>query len=200
MTTIYLMRHSQTNKFVNINNTDSLQVQNEKWPLSIEGEKLAKEKSNNKELQDFNCVISSKYVRAICTAKYFTDNEIFVDEDFGERKFGINDWNELPKDFEEHQFNDFNYKIAGGESLNEVIDREYKALLKILEEYKNKKVLIVGHATSFASLFTKWCEVNIKGEYHFNNKTFFDGKWNFCETFKLVFDNNKNLISIENIK
>ena len=38
------MRHSEALKPVNMNNSDSLQIQNEKWGLTIEGEKLAKEK------------------------------------------------------------------------------------------------------------------------------------------------------------
>ena len=32
MTIIYFMRHSETLKYNNINNNDSLQIQNEKWP------------------------------------------------------------------------------------------------------------------------------------------------------------------------
>ena len=99
MTTIYFMRHSEALKPNNINNNDSLQLQNEKWVLTINGEKIAKEKSNLDELKNFDCVFSSNYVRAISTAKYFTNDEIKIDESFGERKFGINNWNELPDDF-----------------------------------------------------------------------------------------------------
>ena len=36
--------------------------------------------------------------------------------------------------------------------------------------------------------------------YSFNGKEFFDGNWHYCETFKLTFDDNNNLIDIENIK
>ena len=43
-------------------------------------------------------------------------------------------------------------------------------------------------------------ECNItKERYFFKDKLFFDGKWNYCETFKLIFDDNDELISIENI-
>ena len=63
------MRHSEVLKYENINNKDSLQLQNEKWPLTINGELLALEKSKNPELQNFDVVISSNYVRAISTAK-----------------------------------------------------------------------------------------------------------------------------------
>ena len=49
-------------------------------------------------------------------------------------------------------------------------------------------------------LLSMWCEINYSGPYNFKNKYFFDGNWNYCETFKLEFDDNNNLINIENIK
>lgn len=199
MTTIYFIRHSEALKSNNIKNSDSLQVQNEKWPLTENGERIAKEKSRMEELQNFDIVYASNYVRAISTAKYFTSDKINIDENFGERKFGINSWDELPSDFGERQFNDFDYKIGNGESIHQVIKREEDALKNILNECKNKKVLIVGHSTALAALFSKWCKINYDGPYTYNGKEFFDGKWNYCETFKLEFDDN-NLISINNIR
>ena len=200
MKIIYFMRHSESLKPININNDDSLQVQNEKWGLTINGEKLAEKKSQLNELNNFDIVISSNYVRAISTAKYFTKDKIFIDDNFGERKFGINNWNELPKDFGKKQFDDFNYKLPNGESINEVIGREYHSLTNILNNYHDKKVLIVGHATALAALLSKWCEIDYIGNCKFNGNIFFDGKWNYLETFKLQFDDSNNLISIENIK
>lgn len=200
MTAIYFMRHSEALKSNNIKNIDSLQVQNEKWPLTENGENIAKEKSRMDELQDFDIVYSSNYVRAISTAKYFTPEKINIDENFGERKFGINNWNELPSDFGERQFNDFNYKIGNGESINEVIKREEEALSEILNNYKEKKILIVGHSTALAALFSKWCNISYSGPYTYNSEEFFDGKWNYCETFKLEFDDDNKLVSIKNIR
>ena len=52
MTTIYFIRHSETLKSNNIKNSDSLQVQNEKWPLTETGENIAREKSQIYELQN----------------------------------------------------------------------------------------------------------------------------------------------------
>lgn len=199
MKTIYLMRHSEPLKPVNINNDESLQLQNEKWPLTVEGEKLAEEKSQRNELNNFDIVISSNYVRAISTAKYFTKDKLFIDENFGERKFGINNWEELPKDFGKKQFDNFDYKLPNGESINEVIDREYNSLISILNKYYDKKILVVGHATALSSLLSKWCEIDYTNGYKFNGKHFFDGKWNYCETFKLEFDDDNNLINIKNI-
>ena len=199
MTTIYFMRHSETLKYNNINNSDSLQIQNEKWILTNNGENIAKEKSKSDELQNFDIIFSSNYVRAIGTAKYFTD-KINIDERFGERRFGISSWDELPSDFGERQFNDFNYKIGNGESINEVIKREEEALNSILNDYKGKKILIVGHSTALAALLSKWCKINYTGPYTFNGIEFFDGKWNYCETFKLEFDDINNPVSISNIR
>ena len=199
MTTIYFIRHSETLKYINLNNSDSLQLQNEKWILTKAGEEIANEKSRLEELQNFDIVFSSNYVRAIGTAKYFTSDKINIDERFGERKFGINSWDELPTDFGERQFNNFNYKIGNGESINDVIKREEDALNDILNNYKEKKILVIGHSTALAALFSKWCKINYDGPYTYNEKEFFDGKWNYCETFKLEFDNN-NLVSISNIR
>ena len=44
MKEIYFMRHSEPIKPTNINNSDSLQIQNEKWGLTINGEKLAEKR------------------------------------------------------------------------------------------------------------------------------------------------------------
>ena len=200
MTTIFLMRHSETLKYENINNNDSLQLQNEKWPLTVNGEKIAKEISEKAELQNFDSVYSSNYVRAISTAKYFTNNSVKIEESFGERKIGINDWNELPANFEKRQFEDHDYKLKNGESLNEVKLRGEKALLDILQKHRGQKILVVGHSTAIATLLSKWCEINLIGSYKYNGSEFFDGKWNYCETFKLEFDDNNELISIKNIK
>ena len=50
-----------------------------------------------------------------------------------------------------------------------------------------------------AALFSKWCEISYPSEYKFNGKVFFDGKFNYCETFKLIFDDDKNLVDIERL-
>ena len=187
MTTIYFMRHSKAIKPNNINNNDSLQLQNEKWILSKEGEEIAKEKSELEELNYFDIVFSSNYARAIGTAKYFA-NTINIDERFNERKFGIDNWDQLPSDFEKMQRKDFDYKLENGESLNEVSKREEDALKDILNNYNGKKVLVVGHSTALAALFKKL------------GKDYFSIDWNYCETFKIIFNDKNEIIEINNIQ
>ena len=205
MTTMYLIRHSKPMKVNNTFNSDNLQIQNEKSSLSIEGEQIAQEKLNKNEFDNIDILFSSNYVRAIQTAKYLStknDLEINVISDLGERKFGIDSWDELPENFERKQFLDENYKIGNGESQKEVSNRMYSAIMQILNKNKNKKIAIVSHATAISYLLKKFCDiqvVNDKLRYSFNNNILLDGYFNYCETFKLEFDENNKLVNIQNI-
>lgn len=206
MTTIYLIRHSKTFKPNNELNSDDLQVQNEKYSLSIEGEKIAQEKFNNSEFDSINILYSSNYVRAIQTAKYLSEKnnlDINVLSELGERKFGIKSWDELPEQFERKQFLDENYKIGNGENQKEVRERMFNAITKILNSNKNKTIAVISHATAISYLLKEWCDINVvndKLRYKYNDNIILDGYFNYCETFKLSFDENNNLINIENIK
>ena len=206
MTTIYLIRHSKPMKVNNTFNSDSLQIQNEKSSLSIEGEQLAQEKLNKKEFNNIDVLFSSNFVRTIQTAKYLAAKnnlEINIISDLGERRFGINSWDELPESFERKQFLDENYKLGNGESQKDVRTRMYTIIMNIINKYPNKRIAIVSHATAISYLLKTWCNATIvddKMRYNFNNKIILDGYINYCETIKLEFDNENNLINIENIK
>lgn len=206
MTTIYLIRHSKPLKVNNEYTKDDLQTQNEKKILSFDGEKIAQARFESCIFDDVDCVYSSNYIRAISTAKYVAEKnnlEINIVDELGERKFGISSWSELPENFERKQFLDENYKIGNGENQKQVSERMYSAITKILDANKNKKVVIISHATAISYLLKKWCNIEIvdnKLRYLFNGKILLDGYFNYCETFKLVFDDNNNLINIDNIK
>ena len=53
--------------------------------------------------------------------------------------------------------------------------------------------------TALASLFSKWCEIDYTDGYKFMVKQFFDGNGVIARLFKLEFDDNNDLISIETI-
>ena len=205
MTTLYLIRHSKPLKVNNDLNNDELQIQNEKNCLSIEGEDLAKETFNKQEFTNIDILYSSNYVRAIQTAKYISSNnniEINVDSNLGERKFGITSWEELPDKLERKQFLDENYKIGNGESQKEVRERMHNAIMRIIANNKDKTIAVVSHATAISYLLKNWCDITIiddKLRYSYKDKVLLDGYFNYCETFKVVFDNNE-IINIENIK
>lgn len=209
MTKIYLLRHSQPFRKLlgEYNSSDVEQVRNEKNVLSVYGEKLAREISERKELQNIDVIYSSHYVRAMCTAKYIAENnniKLNVDERLGERKFGVNDISELPSDFFEEQFRNWDYKLEKGESANEVSKRMNEVLLEIINNNKDKTIAIVSHGTAISAMLKTWCNVLLNEEtklieLYFNDKLVFDGNWNCPELFELEFDNN-NLINISNIR
>ena len=205
-TTIYITRHSEPMKPIFELSNDNLQLQNEKQILSCEGERRAKILSEIKELQNMDVVISSNYVRAMSTAKYIAyknNKDLIIMDDFGERKFGIDSWDELSENFENKQYMDENYKMPNGESRKEVSSRMFKTLNRVLEEYKGKKIAIISHATAMNYLFMRLGVANISEDnipkFHFKNKEFFDGNYLAPELFKLKFEENE-LINIENIK
>ena len=79
-TTIYLVRHSEPFKIhrgIEEVEEDIL-FANIKAPLSINGEKLAEIKSQNKEFENIDVVWSSDYVRTMSTAKYFAYRNNFL--------------------------------------------------------------------------------------------------------------------------
>ena len=202
MTTVYLIRHSKPLEVNNALNKDILQIQNEKNCLSIEGEKIAQDKFKNEEFNNLDIIYSSNYVRAIQTAKYLAEKnnlEINVFSELGERKIGVSSWDELPEKFELKQFLDENYKIGDGENQIEVIKRMKAALKKILDDNKNKRIAVIGHATSIAYYLKDLCDITYEEEkfkYSFNNKTLLHGFYDYCETLRLDFDEDNKIIDI----
>ena len=203
-TVIYLIRHSGPMiKNYTFNETeDSLLLKNMKQILSIEGEKFAERISNNEEFKDVNYIVSSNYVRTLSTAKYFckkNDLNLIIDERLNERIHGVDSWDELVSNFEIKQIEDAKYKMLNGESREEVSERMNLVLQEILKNNLGKKVLIIGHSTATLFLLMKWCKIK-KNKLFFKDKMIFDGEWRYCETFKLEFDDNLYLLTIENIK
>lgn len=209
-TIVYFIRHSTPLKVKSLNYNEHIQLQNEKAILSIEGERRAKIISELDDFKDVDLVVSSNYVRAMSTAKYIADRnnmDIYIDEDFRERKHGVNSWSELPIGFEYKQFYDESYKVGNGESQIEVRERTEIALNRILNKYLGKKIVIVFHGTAMICLLRKWCNINLIGintdfkiNIEFNNIEIFNSKPETPEIFKLEFNENKELMSIINIK
>lgn len=210
MTEVYLIRHSEKYRnFNNIINDDSFQLFNEKIILSINGEMLANKLANMEEMSNIDVVFASNYVRSIGTAKYIAYRnkiDVNIDKNFGERIYGINSVDEIIDDFNVKQWNDIDYKLPNGESRRDVTNRMYNALIRVINDYKNKRIAIVSHGTAISFLLDKWCDVFVNYNNNnkmntkivFKNKIIFDNNISAPCVFKIVFDDN-NIISIENI-
>ena len=138
----------------------------------------------------------------MATAKYISNANnvnLIVNSVFGERKFGVNSFDELPSGFGLRQNNDENYKVGDGESQKEVRERVYKALIDVIDKYKDKRVVIVSHGSAILWLLKQWCDVNLVDKYvMFNGKIILEDNVFNCTTFKLEFD-DKKLVNIDKV-
>ena len=196
-TVVYLIRHSEAtpkNNVKNISNKDNSQIMNEKTILSVSGEKRAEDLSKNDELQMIDAVYSSSYVRSLETAKYIAlenDTVINIDDRLNERKIGeIGDmeW----KEFQRLQTKDFNFKLSGGESLNQTKKRMVEAMKSILMFEVGNRVAIISHSTALSCLLSSWCEVGYNYENEillsFKGETIVDGTWTAPHVLKVTFE------------
>ena len=145
MNKIYFVRHAKPDFSVHDDLTRPLTDKG-----IIDSKKLCeflKEKSINK-------IYSSPYKRAIDTIKELAQNlniKIEVVDDFRERKIS-NIWIEDFNKFSKSQWDNFEYKLNDGESLNEVQSRNIKDLHKILNENSNQNIVIGTHGTALSTI------------------------------------------------
>lgn len=206
-TVVYLIRHSEVTPKSNIKNismNDDKQVASEKAFLSVSGEKKAEAMSKIKELQNIEAVYSSNYSMALQTAKYIAQENntiINIDDRLNERKIG--DVSGIDsKDFHRMQVKDFDYKLPGGESLNETKRRMVESMKNILMFETGNRVAVVGHSTALTCLLSAWCETgrNYDDEIilSYDEETIVDGHWTAPAVFKVTFD-GMNVIDIKYI-
>ena len=145
MKCIYFVRHAESDYSVHDDLTR---------PLTAKG--LEDSKKITKYLTDKNItkVYSSPYKRSVDTIKDFVEQkqlDINIIDDFRERKISdewIDDFNEFSK----NQWNDFDFKLLKGESLNEVQKRNINALLEILESCEDDNIAIGTHGTALSTI------------------------------------------------
>lgn len=204
-TVVYLISHSEAtpkNNLKVISMHDNKQLINEKTFLSVSGEKRAEELSKLDELKNIDAVYSSSYVRALETAKYIAleNNTIInIDDRLNERKIGdIGDmeWRE----FNRLQTKDFDFKLSGGESLDQTKKRMVQAMKNILMFETGNRVAIISHSTALTCLLSAWCELgrNYNEEIilSYGDETIVDGSFTAPMVFKVCFD-GMNVLSVE---
>lgn len=209
-TTIYLIRHSvrmNNDEMLNsYNTTQSNLLKAEKNILSIEGELRANILSDEDELQNIDVVYTSNCVRTLQTAKYMLYKQNLkanIDERLDERRVGIPNDKEVPDHFT-RQYLDENYKTIGGESQKDVKKRMLEIFNEIVDINTGKRIAIFTHGFAICFLLMNWCTLknineNRTIELEYNGKTVIEGKLNSPDVFKIVLDENKNVINIQNI-
>jgi len=98
-------------------------------------------------------IYSSPYKRTMDTISPLAQalkQEIHTISDLRERSIGC--WVEDFDDFCKRQWDDFNYKLDHGESLNEVQARSMSALKFLLDKHKNQVLIISTHGTALSAI------------------------------------------------
>ena len=145
MTHIYFVRHAESN----YNNHDDLS--RELTSKGLQDRKLVTGFLSDKQI---DAVISSPYKRAVDTIWDFADNygfEIEIIDHFRERKITDN-WISTFAGFTKKQWENFSFKLPGGESLNEVQKRNISGLELVLKKYCGKNVVIGSHGTALSTV------------------------------------------------
>ena len=209
-TIVYLIRHSiRFNKdyIEQYNTSQNTTIRNEKVVLSVEGEKRAEILSNEEELQNLDVIYASNCVRTLQTAKYIIEKQnlkVNIDERFDERRTG-KEANLPRKEWLLNQYLDENFKTEGGESQKEVKERFSEAFREVIINNKGKRIAIFSHGYAITFFIMKWCKfeyIEDKDDmkFTFKDKEIFNKKINAPEVFKLEFDENNELIDIQNIE
>ncbi len=205
MTTIYLINNGFTMNNLNFPDSESLSNRREKRILSIIGEEESRKLAQDVNLQKVNSIYSSDYVMSIGTAKYLAQNlelDINIREELGERVLG-NLGDKKIRMVNEMQENDFDYKLSGGESLNDVKRRMLKFLHKVLREDEGKIIAMFTHNVAITSLLSEFCDKGFNLDnrliLNFQDHAIVDGTWEGIKVIEMTFDKT-DLVNIERIK
>lgn len=181
-TTIYLIRHAEISFIPNENRRG----------LSEKGKKDARILTERLRSYNISKVISSPYLRAVDTVKGIAEErglDIEIIDDFRERKITSG----YIKDFyffTKSQWEDFEYCLHQGESLNEVKMRGITAVRMLLSKYKGENMVISTHGTILAAMINYY-DSNCDYNFWLNLK--------MPDVYKLIFE-GKELMSIEHIE
>lgn len=145
MTEVYFVRHSEPD----------YRIHEDRYrPLTRKGKRNSKLVTKYLEDKKISKVFSSPYLRAYDTVKDYANKhgmKVQCIENFKERKID-NEWIEDFNTFVKMQWDDFDYKLPGGESLHEVQKRNIEALESILKNYPGENIVIGSHGTSLSTI------------------------------------------------
>lgn len=146
LTNIFMVRHAQSDTRIR---EDSIR------PLTPKGLVDAKRVSETLMSMNISKIFSSPYLRTVQTVQHFAKSQklsICQMDDFRERAVG--GWVDDFQAFTRKQWEDFTFKLEGGESLKEVQERNIKALLQLKKENEGLNIAAGTHGTEIISIDT----------------------------------------------
>ena len=104
--------------------------------------------------KNINVVLSSPYKRSVDTVAPIAEEigfEIETYYDLRERRV-CDEWLYCFDDYARKQWEDFSYKLEGGESLGEVQERNVRAINEIVKKYPDCNIAIGSHGTALSTI------------------------------------------------
>ena len=197
MTTIYLISNNcfLTDNIIYKDYID-LDEKRKNRPLSVNGEKVALTITKNKKVQNVESIYSSSFLSAINSAKYLTEKlnlDLIIDKRLDDRVVGdLQNQNLNLRTLQEH---DFDYRLPGGESLNEVKSRMTEIVKEILNNHKDSSIALYTHNISIISLLSIWCEKGFNYDekliLNYDEEVIIDGLKNDYNLVEMTFDDEK---------
>lgn len=204
MTTIYLINNTLTMNKLDYPD-ETLEQKRKMRILSIEGEKESAKLINLSYLKNVNVIYSSPYVMTIGTAKYLAHElelEIEIKRELGERVLGAIGDKKI-RMISEMQENDFTYKLAGGESLNDVKRRMTCFINKVKRIEKDKTIAMFTHNVAITSFLSEYCTKGFNLDnrliLNYHEDAIIDGAWDGINIIEVIFE-GEELISIKRKK
>lgn len=158
-TSVYFVRHALSNC------NDHNDMTRELTEQGLRDRKLVTDFLSDKNI---DVVLSSPYKRSVDTVKefaYVNKLQIQFIDDFRERRVG-NEWIGDFDGFCKKQWEDLDFKLSDGESLNEVQIRNICALNKALEIYRGKNIVIGSHGTALSTVINYYDNLFGYGEFN----------------------------------
>ncbi len=145
MTTVYFVRHAQSDVTVHDDRTR---------PLTEAGLRDSHLVTACLFSKGIRHILSSPYLRTIQTVTHLSDTlglPIETEEDFREREAG--GWHgENFLEFIRAQWEDFSYRIMDGECLADVQRRNIAALERALHKYAGETIAVATHGTALSTI------------------------------------------------
>lgn len=145
MRDIYFVRHAESDMTVH----DDFSR-----PLTSKGKRDSSLVTNYLKNKGIKYIFSSPCARAVDTVSHLAD-ELSIPvksiDNFKER-YITDGWIENFGSFSQKQWHDFDYKLPDGESLNDVQQRNIKALKDLLVNYPTENIVVGSHGTALCTI------------------------------------------------
>ncbi len=199
---VYFICNNLFENNLSYNNRQDIEQKKMTRPLSIEGEGIAKNIAVLDDFMDVNSIYSSMYASSLASAKYLAnrlDKIIIVDEDLNDCKIGTLGSKSL-KMVKFMQNHDFNIKLNGGESLEEVGSRMERVVQRILD-IEDNKIAVYTHKRALLGYLIRNAQTgyNLDDDLivEFNDKVIYSEADKDADIVKVTYDRGHNILDID---